>query len=460
MNRIKLVKSQKVSTGRKRGKIMRAEQTEEDKLIEGYIRFLGTAKTEQETIAETVRIAREHGFEAYDDAKDYLPGRRIYKTIRNRSAVFAVMGEQPLAAGISILLAHADSPRLDVKPNPVYAEEPCIYFDTHYYGSIKKYQWVTIPLALHGRVVKKDGTEIPIRIGENAGDPVLNISDLPPHISARQLQQKAIDFIDGERLNVIAGTGGDNGKADAFYKLLQEKYNIEKEDFISADIAIVPAVKPSYVGLDRSMIGGYGQDDRVCVFTALCSLLAQTRPKYTSLLILTDREEVGSSGATGIQSPYFRDFIEDLADREHTKIRKVMEKSLCFSADVITTADPNFPEELEKHNMCRLGGGAVISRYRGNNGKVDTQDATAELLALTRRLFDEKHVAFQTGEAGKVDAGGGRTAGKFLSNYNVDTVDVGVPILSMHSPYEITAVSDVQTAYRAYRAFLERTESI
>lgn len=430
---------------------------EDNELIEKYLNFLAVAKTESESVAEAIRIAGNAGFEEYDEKSEYPAGSRIWKNVRGRSALFAVKGKKPMSEGVSILLAHVDSPRLDLKPNPLYAASDLVYFDTHYYGGIKKYQWVTIPLALHGRVAKKNGEVVKICIGEDETEPVFTVTDLPPHISGRQLQLKGADVINGEGLNAVVGTADKSGKLpDSFLKLLKEKYDINPDDLISSELSLVPAFKPKRVGFDGTLLGAYGQDDKVCAFTGLTALTEVEVPEYTALLILTDREETGSSGVTGVQSPYFKDFLEDLAEKEGSKIRKVLEKSLCFSGDVITTLDPNYPEEVEPRNMCHLGGGVVISKYRGSGGKADTQDATIEFLSLTHRLFSDNNILYQTGEAGKVDAGGGRTAGKFLSNYNIDTVDVGVPILSMHSPFEVTAVSDVVNAQSAYKVFFER----
>lgn len=430
---------------------------EENELIEKYLNFLAAAKTESESVTEAIRIAENAGFKEYAENTDYPAGSRIWKNVRGRSALFAVKGKKPMSEGVSILLAHVDSPRLDLKPNPLYAASDLVYFDTHYYGGIKKYQWVTIPLALHGRVAKKNGEIVKICIGEDETEPVLTVTDLPPHISGRQLQLKGSDVINGEGLNAVIGTADKSGKLpDSFLKLLKEKYDIDSDDLISSELSLVPAFKPKRVGFDGTLLGAYGQDDKVCAFTGLTALTEVEIPEYTALLILTDREETGSAGVTGVQSPYFRDFLEDLAEKEGCKIRKVLEKSLCFSGDVITTLDPNYPEEAEPRNMCHLGGGVVISKYRGSGGKADTQDATIEFLSLTHRLFSDNNILYQTGEAGKVDAGGGRTAGKFLSNYNIDTVDVGVPILSMHSPFEVTAVSDVVNAQSAYKVFFER----
>lgn len=434
---------------------------DEKKFAEAYLAFINCVKDEREGVAESVRLARKQGFRPFERGRACQPGDRVYKIFRKKSVIFGIIGRRHIEEGASLLLAHIDSPRLDLKPVPLYGRNGHIYLDTHYYGNIKKYQWVTIPLALHGRIVRKDGTEVTVHIGEAAEDPVFSITDLPPHVSSQQLQKNGENVITGEGLDAIAGSAGESDGAEIsqhFIRLLSDRYGITAEDFISSELELVPAFGAKYVGFDKSLIGGYGQDDKVCAFPALQALFSLKEPEYTSLVILTDKEETGSASTTGMQSPYFRDFLEDIADTQNARIRYVLENSLCVSADVITTMDPLYPEVAEYRNMPRLNGGVVLSKYRGLRGKADTQDATAEFMALIRRLLEEREVPWQAGEACRVDGGGGKTAGRFISVYNVDTLDVGVPILSMHSPFEIVAVKDLISAYDAYRAFLERDE--
>lgn len=436
---------------------------DEKRFVEAYLAFINCVKDEKEGVDESVRLAKGQGFQPFERGRVYQPGERVYKVFRKKSVIFAVMGRKHMEEGVSLLLAHIDSPRLDLKPVPLYRKNGQIYLDTHYYGSIKKYQWVTIPLALHGRIVRKDGTEVTVHIGEGEEDPVFSITDLPPHVSSQQLQKKAENVITGEGLDAIAGSAGeqnDDEISQQFINLLKERYHITAEDFISSELELVPAFQAKYVGFDKSLIGGYGQDDKVCAFPALQALFSLKEPEYTSLVILTDKEETGSASTTGIQSPWFKDFLEDIADTQNVRIRYVLENSLCVSGDVITTMDPLYPEVAEYRNMPRLNGGVVLSKYRGLRGKADTQDATIELMALIHRLLEEREIPWQSGEACQVDGGGGKTAGRFISVYNVDTLDVGVPILSMHSPYEIVAVKDLISAYRVYQAFLERKGGI
>ncbi len=430
---------------------------------EGYKRFLNNAKTEREAVAVSVALAEQHGFRAFDPAVQYNAGDKVYVNNRGKSLILAVIGEKPLAEGVSIAAAHIDSPRLDLKPNPLYEDSDLAYFDTHYYGGIKKYQWTAIPLALHGVVVKKDGETVTVTIGEAVDEPVFCVTDLLPHLGTEQMKRTASDVVKGEDLNLLIGSyplkdgeGSDLIKLNIL-KILNEKYGIVEADFVSAELEIVPAFPAKDVGLDRSMIGSYGHDDRVCAYPALTALLATDKPQYTAVTILADKEEIGSEGNTGLQSAFLQYFIEDLAAACGTTARAVFSKSLCLSADVNAAFDPIYPEVMVKSNACQLNRGVCITKYTGARGKSGSSDACAEFMGVVRRLLDAENVLWQTGELGKVDAGGGGTVAAYIANLNVDTVDLGVPVLSMHAPFEVVSKTDVYMAHRAMSALFDRT---
>ena len=356
-------------------------------------------------------------------------------------------------------MAHIDSPRLDLKPRPLYEEGEQCFLKTHYYGGIKKYQWTAIPLALHGTVVRKDGSSLSVAIGEEEGDPVFCVTDLLPHLAADQMKKSLAEGIEGERLNILIGsaalrddTGSEKVKI-AIAKLLFEKYGIVEEDFLSAELCAVPAFKAKDLGLDRSMIGAYGHDDRVCAYPILMAEIDEKSPEYTSVTILADKEETGSNGPTGMNSYFLKDFIEDLADMAGCKVRHVAANSHCFSADVNAAFDPIYGEVHERRNASYINYGVVVTKYTGARGKAGTNDATAEMMGFARRILDAEHVGWQTGELGKVDQGGGGTVAMYVSQHNIDTVDLGVPVLSMHAPFEVVAKADVYMTYRAMRAF-------
>ena len=375
-----------------------------------------------------------------------------------------LIGEEPLEKGMRILGAHIDSPRLDLKQNPLYEDQELALLDTHYYGGVKKYQWVTLPLALHGVVSKKDGENVTVVIGEEEQDPVLGISDLLIHLSQKQLQKTAAEVVEGEKLDMLVGSIPLEGEEEEPVKaqilaILKEKYGIEEEDFLSAEFEVVPAGKARDYGLDRSMIMGYGQDDRVCSYPSFAAIMKQEQVKYTSVCLLVDKEEIGSVGATGMQSKFFENTTAEVMNAcgqySELKLRRALKNSMMLSSDVSAAFDPNFPEVMEKKNSAYLGHGMTFNKYTGARGKSGSNDANAEYLAKLRKVMDEEQVAFQTAELGKVDQGGGGTIAYILANYNMEVIDCGVAVLNMHAPWEITSKVDVYEAYRGYCAFLQ-----
>ena len=437
-----------------------------DAYCDAYKTFLNRAKTEREAVSEAVKLAQANGFVPFDYKKPLKAGDKVYVDNRGKALLLAVIGTRPLEEGVSIAAAHVDSPRLDLKPNPLYEDHALAYFDTHYYGGIKKYQWMTIPLALHGVVVRKDGSRVEVCIGEQADDPVLCITDLLPHLGANQMKKTAAEFIGGEEMNILIGSRPipDEEGADAvklnILKLLNAKYGITETDFLSAELEAVPAYQARDVGLDRSMIGAYGHDDRVCAYTALTATFALENPAYTAVTILADKEEIGSEGNTGMQSAYLRYFIEDIAEALGTKARHVFRSSLCLSADVNVAYDPLYPDTVEARNCAALNQGVVLTKYTGARGKGDTNDASAELMGFFRRIMDKADVVWQIGELGKVDLGGGGTVAKYIADLDVNTVDLGVPVLSMHAPFEVVSKQDVYMTYKAFYALLARDEKL
>lgn len=433
---------------------------------EGYKDFLNRAKTEREAVCEAVRMAEENGFVPFVRGMALKAGDRVYCNNRGKAVILAVIGEKPIDEGVSIAAAHIDSPRLDLKPNPLYEDHGFAYFDTHYYGGIKKYQWTAIPLALHGAVVCRDGSVVTVTVGEEAGDPVFCITDLLPHLGAAQMKKPAAEVIDGENLNVLIGSRplADDEGSDAIklniLKLLSEKYGIVEADFLSAELEIVPAFQARDLGFDRSMIGAYGHDDRVCAYPALTALLKLEKPTYTALTVLADKEEIGSAGNTGTKSAYLPNFVADLAETFGKEGRHVLGRSLCLSADVNVGYDPLYPEVVEARNCAALNQGVVLTKYTGARGKSGTSDASAELMGFFRRIMDGNDVLWQIGELGRVDVGGGGTVAQYIANLDVDTVDLGVPVLSMHAPFEVIAKNDVYMAHKAFFALLSRTENL
>ncbi len=430
-----------------------------DAFCKGYVHFLDRAKTEREAVSYTVALAEKAGFTAYDHTKTYQPGDKVYVVNRHKAVMLCVIGQNGTRNGVRLGIAHIDSPRLDLKPNPLYESSDLALFKTHYYGGIKKYQWPTVPLALHGVVALKDGRTVDVYIGDDESDPCFVVSDLLPHLAVEQMSKVMTKAFDGEMLNVLIGSrpfrDGEESESVKLniMNLLYEKYGFTEEDFMSADLTMVPAGKARDVGFDRSLIGAYGHDDKVCAYPAMMAAIDAKIPSSTVITVLTDREEIGSDGATGMKSTYMVDFIADLCAADGTVLRHVMEKTTCLSADVNAAFDPNYASAFEGNNASYLNRGAVITKYTGSGGKYSTSDATAEYMAKIRRLLDDKNVLWQTGELGKVDGGGGGTIAKFVANLNADVVDLGVPVLCMHAPFEIVSKIDVYETYRALYEF-------
>lgn len=431
---------------------------------EGYKAYISEGKTERACVKASIRLAKEYGFKDINEFDSLKAGDKVYVVNKKKNIALFVMGEKPLVEGMRILGAHIDSPRLDLKQNPLYESDGFALLDTHYYGGVKKYQWVTIPLSLHGVVVKKDGSVIDVVIGEDDNDPVVGITDLLIHLSATQLQKTADKVIEGENLDVNVGSIPlDSEEKDAVkanvLKLLKEKYDIEEEDFLSAEIEVVPSGKARDFGLDRSMVLGYGHDDRVCAYTSLMAILETNNPSYTSCCILVDKEEIGSVGATGAQSLFFENTIAELlhlcGDDSYLSLKRTMTNSQMLSSDVSAGFDPLYKEVNDAKNAAYLGNGIVFNKYTGARGKSGSNDANPEYMAKLRQIMDEAKIHFQTAELGKVDQGGGGTIAYILGNYNMDVIDAGIAVLNMHAPYEIVSKVDVYEGYLAYKVFLE-----
>ncbi len=439
------------------------DKTALDSFNKEYIEFLSSCKNERLVVKYAIKKAEEAGFVELSKKDKLVKGDKVYVLNRKKNIALFVIGEEPLSNGLNILGAHIDSPRMDLKQNPLYESTNFALLDTHYYGGIKKYQWVTIPLALVGVVCKKDGSIIDVNIGLNENDPVIGISDLLIHLSADQMQKKASEVISGESLDVTVGSYPlDGEEKDAVkknvLKILKDKYNIEEEDFLSSEIEVVPAFPAKEYGLDRSMVAGYGHDDRVCAFTSFKAILEMKDVKKTSCCILVDKEEVGSIGATGAQSKFFEDVIEELLEKtegaSHLKLRRTLSNSNMLSSDVSAGVDPLFLGVNEMKNSCFLGKGIVFNKYTGARGKSGCNDANAEFIAHLRDVMDSNNIYYQTAELGKVDQGGGGTIAYILANLNINVIDAGVPVLNMHSPMEIVSKIDVYEAYEAYKVFL------
>lgn len=432
-----------------------------DKFCIDYVKYLDCSKTEREAVSTSEGIAIKAGFKRFNPDEKYSKGDKIYINNRGKAIMLAVIGSRPIKEGIRIAAAHIDSPRLDLKPNPLYEADELTLFKTHYYGGIKKYQWTAIPLALHGVIVKKDRSVVSVNIGEDDGDFRFVITDLLPHLSAEQLKRTLSEGIKGEELNVLIGSrpfksdeGSDLVKLNIL-KILNEKYGITEADFLSAELEIVPAFKASDIGFDRSMIGSYGHDDRVCAFPALMAAVNVKNPEYTVVSVLADKEEIGSEGNTGLVSRYFENFVNDLGKAEGIFGYEILRNSKCLSADVNAAFDPTFPDVAEKKNFAFINRGVVITKYTGSRGKGGTSDASAEYMGEIRAMLDGAGVVWQTGELGKVDAGGGGTVAKYIAALDVDVVDVGVPVLSMHAPFEVVSKIDVYMAYKAFESFFK-----
>ncbi len=433
------------------------QRAEMEDYCKGYAAFMDACKTEREATAWAVAEAEKNGFKAMTPGMAVKPGDKVYLNNRDKSIILAVIGEKSLAEGANICAAHVDSPRMDIKPNPLYEDSEIAYLKTHYYGGIKKYQWATIPLALHGVVYRKDGTVVTVTVGEDESDPVLYVSDLLIHLSADQLQKTAAKVIEGEQLNVIMGTEPLNGEGSDLVKLhimklLNEKYGIIEEDFLSAELTIVPAGKCREVGLDRSLLGAYGHDDRVCAYAEMLPLFQMGTPTHTAVCILADKEEIGSVGVSGMQSQAFEYFMEMLCDAEGVKLSHCFANSFCLSADVSNAFDPNFPEVSDKRNNCKLNYGIAICKYTGSRGKGGASDASAEAMGHVRTTLDKAGVRWQIATLGKVDQGGGGTVAAYMANRNIVTVDAGVPVISMHAPVELVSKLDCYMTMLACKA--------
>lgn len=440
-------------------KLSEQEIKKAEKYCEGYKKFLDNAKTEREAVTASIELAKKQGFTEYVYGKKYTAGDRIYYNNRGKAVIFAVIGSESIENGANITAAHIDSPRIDLKAHPLYEDGELAYFKTHYYGGIKKYQWVVTPLALHGVIVKKDGTSVDVCVGEDDNDPVFCITDLLPHLAREQMKRTLHEGIKGEELNVVIGSYPfrDDKASEAvklnIIKLLNEKYGVVEADFMAAELELVPVYKARDIGFDRSLIGAYGQDDRVCAYPALTALFDAKSPKRTAVCVLTDKEEIGSVGNTGFKAYYIENFIGNIAKPYGIEARRVLSNSKCLSADVNAAFDPTFPSVSEKKNTCYLNYGVVVTKFTGSGGKSGTSDASAEFVGEVNRLLDKNKVLWQTGELGAVDAGGGGTVAQYMANQDVDTIDVGVPVLSMHAPFEITSKIDVYSTYQAFAAF-------
>lgn len=448
--------------------VWKSEKADKDDIFtfcEGYKAFLNTSRTEREFVIHAEKAAVQNGFSALKDKNTLKPGDRVYRVNRGKGIMMAVIGSAPIENGVRIVGAHIDSPRLDLKQNPLYEDGETALLKTHYYGGLRKYQWLATPLAMHGRVVLGDGKTVDIAIGDEDDDFTFTISDLLPHLAREQGGKPLRDAFEAENLNVIVGSipvKDEESKKpikDAILRYLNEKYGMVEEDFLSAEIEMVPAVRVRDVGFDRSLIGGPGQDDRVCAYTAMQAIFDAEIPEQTAVCLLVDKEEIGSMGSTGMQSRFFENTLAEicclLGKSENLTVRRCLSASKCLSADVNAAFDPNFAGVYEKNNAALLGHGVTISKYTGHGGKAESSDASAEFMGEIRRLFNKNNVIWQTAELGKVDVGGGGTIAQYVANLDVDTIDCGTALLSMHSPFEVSSKADVYMTYRAYKCFFE-----
>ena len=423
----------------------------------GYMNFLDSAKTEREAVSEAIKLAEAKGYKEYKIGDRISVGDKFYLNNRGKSIYFVSVGSEAVENGIRIMAAHIDAPRIDLKQVPLYEADGMAFLKTHYYGGIRKYQWTATPLAMHGAIVKADGSVVNVTIGEDDSDPIFYINDLLPHLAANQSKEPLATAVKGETLNILCGSmplegEESDGIKKNVLKLLNEKYGITESDFISAEISLVPAAKARDIGLDRALIGSYGHDDRVCSYPALMAML-DTPTDKTVMCVLADKEETGSIGVTGMQSQIFTDLMDEIAINLGANPRVVRGNSTCLSADVTAGYDPNFSEVYEKRNSAIIGSGVSISKYTGARGKSGTSDASAEFVGVIRKLLDEAGVVWQSAELGKVDEGGGGTVAAYIANRNIDTLDIGVPVISMHAPYEVVSKVDVYAAYEAFAAF-------
>ena len=428
----------------------------------GYINYLNNSKTEREIISSSKKIAEENGFKNIEKIKELKPGDKVYYINHEKSMYLAIIGKDDIEKGLNIIGAHADSPRLDLKPNPLYEDSELAFFKTHYYGGIKKYQWTTIPLAIHGVIVKANGEKVEVRIGEDENDPIFTITDLLPHLAQDQMEKKLKNGIDGEDLNLLVGSiPYDKDISEAvklnILNILNEKYGITEVDFTSSELELVPAMPCRSMGFDNSMVAGYGQDDKICVYASLTALMKIEKPKRTAVCIISDKEEIGSMGNTGMESHVFDTFIAEILNKMGINKPNLLDKVFCnskmLSADVDAALDPIYASVSERNNASYLGKGVGLNKYTGARGKSGASDANAEFVAEVRNIFEKNNVRYQISELGKVDVGGGGTIAYILANKGVDVIDCGVPILSMHSPYEVSSKFDLYSAYQGYMAF-------
>lgn len=448
---------------KKNGLLTADESTvkEANEYTKGYMNYLNAAKTEREAARVAIKMAEANGFVPFEIGKEYKAGDRVYFNNRGKAVAFAVIGKEDVEKGVNITAAHIDSPRLDLKQNPLYEEIELALFKTHYYGGIRKYQWPTVPLALHGVFALKDGSVIDVCIGEDDGDPRFVVNDLLPHLATEQNKRTLSEGIKGEELNVLVGSmpfkddeGSELVKLNIL-KILNEKYGITEADFLSAELEMVPAYKSCDIGFDRSLIGAYGQDDRVCAYPAFTAIFEVSAPQKTALAILADKEEIGSDGNTGLNSDFLLHVIGDLARMQGKETTIALRNSRCLSADVNAATDPTFQDVSERRNASFLNYGVVVTKYTGARGKSGTSDASAEYVAQVRAMLDKAGIVWQTAELGKVDAGGGGTVAMFVANLGIDVVDLGVPVLSMHAPFEVTSKFDVYMCYKAMYEFMK-----
>ena len=428
----------------------------------GYINYLNNSKTEREIISSSKKMAEENGFKNIEKIKELKPGDKVYYINREKSMYLAIIGKDDIEKGLNIIGAHADSPRLDLKPNPLYEDSELAFFKTHYYGGIKKYQWTTIPLAIHGVIVKANGEKTEVRIGEDENDPIFTITDLLPHLAQDQMEKKLKNGIAGEDLNLLVGSIPYDKEVSEAVKLnilniLNEKYGITEVDFTSSELELVPAMPCRSMGFDNSMVAGYGQDDKICVYASLTALMKIEKPKRTSVCIISDKEEIGSMGNTGMESHVFDTFIAEILNKMGINKPNLLDKIFCnskmLSADVDAALDPIYASVSDKTNASYFGKGIGVNKYTGARGKSGASDANAEFVAEIRNIFEKNNVRYQITELGKVDVGGGGTIAYILANKGVDVIDCGVPILSMHSPYEVSSKFDLYSAYQGYMAF-------
>ena len=444
-------------------KISAGEKEEIFSFCKGYMDFLNKSKIEREFIANAKLVADNNGFKDINTVENLKPGDKVYFINREKSMYLAVIGNEKMEKGINIIGSHVDSPRLDLKPNPIYEDNGLAYFKTHYYGGIKKYQWTAIPLSIHGVIVKANGEKININYGEDENDPIFTITDLLPHLAQEQMEKKLKEGIAGEDLNILIGSIPYEDEKESekvklnILSILNKKYGVTEKDFLSAEIEIVPAFKARSLGFDGSMVAAYGQDDKICAYTSLIAMMELNKVNTTAVCILSDKEEIGSMGNTGMESHVFDYFITELLNKTGENKINMLEKVFCFSkmlsADVDAALDPIYASASEKNNASFLGKGIGVNKYTGARGKSGASDANAEYVAWVRNLLEKNNIKYQVSELGRVDLGGGGTIAYILANKGVDVIDCGVPVLSMHAPYEVTSKYDVYSAYRAYKAF-------